>query len=170
MAGITPADCRAGIKALLLTIPDIGQVHEQRRQLKTENEVWALLGSDISGDREIRGWMISPARSNTVLAERHPGHRGIGIQNTQSNDIATLQWQIEGFLSVRDQVDSEQEMNDLAFDIVDIFNSYGVIPQVPTAHMQIPTNMEEFSYILLAGQFLCHYVRINTGFIGRFRP
>lgn len=171
MPALTPAVCRDGIAAVLNGITGIGQVHKQRRRLRTEQEVAELMKSNPSGDNVIRAWFISPAMSSTVLTERHPGHVGLGVANVQSNDMVTLQWSIEGYLSVVDASLSEQVAADLVWTICDTFNKYGVIPGMGGAVVhQLPTNCEEFKYAMLAGSFLCHYVRLNTGFIGRYRP
>jgi len=173
MASLTMANCRNGLYTFLNTTHRatvegagglLGLVHKQRRRLQNETDLRTLLG----GDRP-RGWFIHPAEGSTTVTERQPGHRGIGVQSTTSQDMTAMQWQIDGYLAVSDKDDSEQEATDLAWGLVEALNSYGVIPAVTGAILQLPADIEQFKYAMLGGTLLCHYVVIGVGWHGQIR-
>lgn len=166
---LTPSDCRSALKAFLEAIPNIGKVHDSRRRMRNEVDLAAVGKASIGGANVIRVWMISPSPATFMVVERNPGHKGIGVQTEQGNDQVVFQWQIEGYLSVDDASGSEKTATDLAYTIAEAINSYGVIPSLPGAYRQLPAEVEQVKYAMLAGQHLCHYLVINCGFGGRLR-
>lgn len=164
MPVMTPAGCRQAMANLLATVPGMGVVHQRRRIIREEQAIRDLL---FSGGR-INGWMISPAASNTTVSERNPGHTGIGVKGG-GNILTTMQWQIEGYFGIDDAAGSEATFGDLAWGVADELNSYGALA-IPGITHQLPADVEQFGYIMLAGFTLCHYARIGVGFRGRTRP
>lgn len=169
MAGLAPSACRAAIKALLETVANVGKVYDFRRRFTDEKSVQTLAMAEISSRKVVRVWMISPSLSNAAVVTGNPGHRGIGQQSTQTQDMGTFQFQIEGYLGVEDGQESEKVATDLAWTIAELFNSYAVIPSLSGAHFQGRMSIEEFKFAVLAGTYLCHYVRMEVSFMGRIR-
>jgi hypothetical protein len=166
MPVLTPAACVAGIAALMATVDDIGRIHPTRRSLRNEQAVKALLYDEAS--QRIRAWMISPSPNTTTVTERHPGHHGIGIKGG-GNVFTTFQFQIEGYASLDDANDSEAMWRDLTWAVADEFNAYGLLNITGIVH-QLPADVEQFGFAMLAGFGLVHYARITVGFHGRTRP
>ena len=83
--------------------------------------------------------------------------------------MTTFQWQIEGYYELNDAVDSETKFRDLAWQVADTFNSYGLIA-VEGLVEQLPCDLEQFGYATVANLALLHYARLNLGLHGRTRP
>lgn len=167
-AALTPAACVTGIVTVLNTIPNIGVIHPQRRQLRSEPQAQPLLFDP--NQNMICAWMISPAGTATARSERHPGHFGPG-QKGGGNVLTTFQFQIEGFYAISEQQDSEQKFRDLSWAVADEFNAYGLIPVSPVGALvfQEPADLQQFGYALVAQAMLLHYARIEIGLKGRTR-
>jgi len=147
-------------------------VHPRRRVIRTEQQLRDYL-FDTANNR-ICGFFVSPTTSNPAVPVRNPGHVGHGVIGG-GNVITTFQFQIEGFFGIDDANASETVFSDLAWNVCDLFNAYGSIPAsgggaIPGIVQQQPCTIEQFGYILFAGQFLCHYVRMDVAFTGRTRP
>lgn len=164
MPVMTPAGCVQKIADLLATVPGMGVVHQRRRIIRDEQAIRDLL---FSGGR-VNGWMISPAPSNTTVTERNPGHYGVGVKGG-GNVFSTFQFQIEGYFGIDDAAGSEATFRDLAWAVADEFNAYGLLA-IPGITHQLPADVEQFGYIMLAGFSLNHYARIGVGFRGKTRP
>jgi hypothetical protein len=162
---MTPAGCRTGIANLLATVTGIGIVHQRRRIIRDEQAIRDLLYDQAQG--RICAWMISPAGANTTVTERNPGHYGVGVKGG-GNVLTTMQWQIEGYFGIDDAAGSETTFGDLAWAVADEFNAYGLL-NITGAHHQLPADVEQFGYIMLAGFTLLHYARIGVGWQGRTR-
>jgi hypothetical protein len=169
MAVMTSAGCRAGLAAFLATVPDIGRIHQQRRIMRDEKGVKAVLFNPTTtvGGRAgwINGWMVSPAGANTTVTVRNPGHAGIGISGG-GNNLTTFQWQIEGYFGIDDANDTEQVFSDLAWSVANRLNGYGALG-ITGITMQLPADVEQFGYAFVAGWALLHYARIGVAFTGR---
>jgi hypothetical protein len=159
-----PKGCRDALAAALLEVDGIGVVHKQRKIVRTETAIKQYLFDQVK--QRICGWMISPASSTTTVAERNPGHHGIGTRGG-GNDFTTVQWQIEGFFGLDESKDSETVFTDLVWDVVEgHLNRYGMLAIQGITH-QLPANVETFGYTMFAGTPLLHYARIGIGFRGR---
>jgi hypothetical protein len=172
MSVLSPNDCRQAIQALLLTVPNIGQVHTRRRVVRDEQTLKTYLWDDVNG--RICGWFISPARAGTVQTERHPGYIGHGAKGG-GNVFSTFRFQIEGIFGLNDAADSETTFSSLVYAVADEFEAYGSIPaagggMIPGLVEQLPISVEEFGYVAFAGAPLCHYTRMEIAFRGRTRP
>jgi hypothetical protein len=167
---LTPTLCRNGLATFLGTVTGVGQVHKQRRIMRDERGVKAVLWSPTTqiGANPvgwINGWMISPAGANTTVTERNPGHRGIGVAGGGQANLSTFQWQIEGYYGLDDANDTEQTFQDLAWTVTNTLNSYGGLFSGVT--FQLPADIEQFGYAMVANWALLHYVRIGVGFRGQ---
>lgn len=163
---MTPAACVAAMAALIATVDGAGRVHATRRQLRTEPQIKQHLWDQQR--QRFCGWFISPAGANTSVTERHPGHHGIGIKGA-GNVFTTFQFQVEGYFGLDDANNSEAVWRDLAWAVADEFNAYGLLNIAGITH-QLPADVEQFGYALLAGMPLVHFARIGVGFQGRTRP
>lgn len=166
---LTPALCRTSLAAFLATVPGIGMVHTRRRIMRSEMDVKARLwhattqiGANPVG--WINGWTISPAGQATTVTERNPGHAAIGLSGG-GNNFTTFQWIIEGYFGIDDANGTEETFGDLAWDVAHRLNGYGGL-FVGVTH-QLPADVEQLGYAMLANWALLHYARIGIGFRGR---
>jgi hypothetical protein len=166
MAVLTPAACVIAMAALIATVPKTGRVHQQRRVIRDEVALKTHLWDEA--ERRICGWMISPSPATTTVSERHPGHHGKGVKGG-GNVLTTFQFQIEGYLGLDDANLSEATWRDLAWDVANEFNAYGLLNIDGVVH-QLPCDVEQFGYAAFAGFALLHYARLTVGFQGRTRP
>ncbi len=166
MALLTPAGCRTALATWLATVPGIaagaGRVHERRRIIRNEAAIKSLLSNPAG---KVNAWMISPAAGNTTVTTRNPGFKGIG-QKGGGQVMSTFQWQIEGYYQIDDVLSSETVFNDLVFAVMLDLNSYGTLA-IPGVVYQLPADVEQFGYIMLAGLALYHYCRIGVAFQGK---
>lgn len=156
--------------AFLETVTGIGsgagQIHTYRRIIRNEQAIKALLvGTAPATVGQVNGWMISPAAATTTVSERHPGFRGIGVKGG-GRVMTTMQWQIEGYYQIDDAQASEETFGDLADTVVRELNSYGTLA-IAGVTEQLPADVEQFGYIMLAGMALYHYCRIGVAFRGQ---
>lgn len=166
MPVMTPGGCVDALAAVLATVPGMGVVHKRRRILRDEQAIRDLMF--VQAQNRINGWMISPAGANTTVSDRKPGFRGIGQQGG-GQVLTTMQWQVEGYFGIDDAAGSEETFRDLAWAVADTLNSYGALA-IPGIVMQLPADVEQFGYVMLAGFSLQHYARIGVGFQGVTRP
>jgi len=165
MALMTPALCIAAVVALIDTIPAAGnKIHPQRRLIRTEKDLKRLC-FDSENDR-ICGWFVSPAASNTTVTTRNPGFAGIG-QAGGGNNLYVIQVQAEVYFGLNDDADSEQVFAALVWSVVEKVNSYGGLAGITGLVEQLPCDIEQFGYAMLAGSPLVHFARINFAFRGR---
>lgn len=166
MPALTPAGCITQVAAILATVGGIGNVHQYRRIIRDEDAANTLLFNTAQG--RINAWMISSAGANTTVTERNPGHAGIGVKGG-GNVMTTFQFQIEGYFGVDDANASEPTFRDLAWAVADEFNAYGLL-NIPGITHQLPCDVEQFGFAMIANFKLLHYCRLGIGFRGRTRP
>lgn len=169
---MNPALLRDAMKALIETVPGAGRVHTFRRVIRNEPQLKTLLYDDE--EKRICAWMISPALTNSVIPDVKPGYIGHGVKGG-GNVITTFQFQIEGIFQLNDADQSELVFQDLVWAVCDAFNAYGSIPAatggaIPDMHHQLPCSVVQFAFINFANTALCHYARLEIGFMGRTRP
>lgn len=148
---------------VLVTVPNMGQVHKRRRIMRSEQEAKQHLWSQANN--RLNAWMITPAGTNAVITERNPGHKGIG-QPGGGNDFATVQLVVEGYFGIDDANDSETTFRQQTWDVAALLNSYGLLNITGISH-QFPADVEFFGYAFVAGWALLHHARIGIGFRGR---
>lgn len=172
-AVLTPAVQRQALADLLATIDGIGVVHQRRRVIREENDIRRLLVPQEDSLGRVNAWMIYPSPATTTVTERKPGHHGHGIKGG-GNVFTTFQWQIDAYYYIDDAAATETTFTDLAWAVADEINAYGSLPlngsPMPGLVEQLPADVEQFGYIMLAGIKLCHYARIGVAFNGRTRP
>ena len=165
MGLMTPALCIEAVAQLIETIPAAGnKVNRQRRLIRDERalKTWCY---DTVNNR-ICGWFISPAASNTSVTTRNPGFAGIGVQGG-GNNLYVLQFQVEVYFVLDDANDSETTFTALVWSVVDKINSYGGLAGITGLVEQLPCDIEQFGFAMLAGSPLVHYARISVAFRGR---
>ncbi len=174
MAVLTPAVLRAALGAFITNIEatPMGRVHTRRRIIRDDTSLKLHLYDQKLG--KICGWMISPSPANTAIPDVKPGYIGHG-QKGGGNVLTAFQFQIEGIHELNDAQGSEEVFHDLTWALADEFNAYGSIPgsdgnPIPGLDRQLPCSIEQFGFVMFAGSFLCHYARLELGFIGRTRP
>lgn len=166
MANLTAAVQRAALAVFLETITGIGsgagKIHRYRRIIRNEAAIKALLANSTG---VVNAWMISPAAASTTVSERHPGFRGIGVKGG-GRAMSVMQWQIEGYYQIDDAAASEETFGDLVDLVHRELNSYGTL-SIAGVTEQLPADVEQFGYIMLAGMALYHYCRIGVAFRGQ---
>lgn len=167
---MTPAGCRAALAALIETVPGIGAgagiIHQRRRILRTEQDIKTLLvGSAPASAGLVNAWMVSPAATATSVTTRHPGFKGIGVKGG-GQALTVMQWQVEAYYQINDGAASETTFHDLVWTVVNELNQYGGL-SIPGLVEQLPADIEQFGYIMLAGLALYHYAKVQIAFHGR---
>ncbi len=164
---MTPAGQREALAALLATMPAVGIVHQRRRTIRDEQGVRKLLVP--SGDRtgRVNAWMIYPSPATTTVSERQPGFFGKGVKGG-GVVMTTMQWSIDAYYQLDDEAGSEETFFDLVWSVADEINSYGQLAIDGLVH-QLPADVDQFGFVMLAGSFLYHYAKIDIGFQGKTR-
>lgn len=162
----TPAVCVDALAAYLAAVVGIsggaGQVHKRRRIVRTEADIKTLLAG--TGGK-VNAWMISPAAANTTVTERNPGFNAIGAAGG-GRVLVTLQFVVEAYYQVDDAAGSEETFRDLAFEVSNGLNKIGSLA-ISGVTLQLPADIEQFGFIMLAGLGFYHYARIGVGWRGQ---
>lgn len=157
---------REGLVKFLKAIPGIGTVYPYRRIIRDEQDVKRLLAP--GGTKTVNAWQLYLSPASTTVTERNPGHAGRGIIGG-GNVLTTFQWQVEGYYAIDDAAGSENIFGDLAWSVADTINAVGLL-DIDGLVMQLPADVEQFGYVMIAGQFLFHRAVIGVGLRGRTRP
>jgi hypothetical protein len=165
---MTPGGCVDAVAALLAALPGItgglGKVYKRRRIVRNEADVKAILAG--TGGK-VNAWMVYPSAAGTTVTQRNPGFKGIGQKGgAEGNVNTTMQFSVDVYYQIDDVNGSEETFRDLVWAAVTEMNSYGTLP-IPGIVFQVPTDVEQFGFIALAGAGLYHYARISCGFMGR---
>ena len=117
---------RTTIVAMLRAIPDIGIVHERERyasDLGKLREFYSWQPSDARSAKQVRGWFLRRVDKN----ENHIGNYKYDIENT---------WEIKGFMSFNDEMQSEIIFDGLVESISQVFQKPIALNQVQNATKQ----------------------------------
>jgi len=162
----TPATCTDAFAAYLLTVPGIsggaGRVHKRRRIVRTEADIKTLLANTAG---QVNAWMISPAAANTTVTERGPGFAAIGTPGG-GRVLVTIQFVVEAYFQLDDAAGSEETFRDLCFTVSNGLNKIGSL-SIDRVTLQLPADIEQFGFIMLAGLGFYHYARIGVGWRGQ---
>lgn len=151
---MTVAAIRAAIKTIMLTVPDIGVVHEYERYTKDLTGVKALYV--YAPLNQLRGWFI-----------RRASVKEFGRLHNRS--VQACRWQIRGFMALEDSAASELQMEELIEALRDVFRVddqlLGTVAQcsVPGTNGnsgECAIQVEDFGPVMFAG-VLCHGVRLG---------
>jgi hypothetical protein len=154
------------IKAVLLTVPKIGKVHDYQRSIVDETTMHDHMFDETQN--RICGWQISPNPVNTLTVERQPGYHAIGsIGGGSASETST--WQIEAYFGHDDENASQKTFHALVLLVVRTLNKYGGLPGIPGLTLQQAANLEQFGWVLYAGMYHTHYARITIAFQGQSR-
>jgi hypothetical protein len=162
VAALTATACRAGLVALLDGVNGVGNVHDYRRFLRTEQDAHTHY---FDGTR-INGWVVAPDVGQAVVHDRRPGHPGTG-QYGGAGDLVTFRWAIEGHYGIDDANASEKTFFDLAVLVADTLN--GTTLSITGLARQSPCDIVQFGYAFFAGMFTLHYARLVIALTGRPR-
>jgi hypothetical protein len=165
----TPKACADAVVAILNGIAGIssgaGQVHARRRIVRSEGDIRAVMAGNGG---KVNCWMVSPAAADATVTERHSGFNAIG-QAGGGRVLVTYQLQVEAYFYIDDGAGTEETFRDLVDTVAMTLNGYGVL-NIPGAIFQLPCNVEQFGFIMLAGLGLYHYARLGIGFRGQRQP
>ena len=166
---------RAAIGARLLAVPRIGIVHPYERYAAKEAAFAALYmwqPPEAGAAKELRGWMIRR------VARRE-------AEETHTSTQVTIDWQIKGYMAVRDALASEVEMDGLVDAVIASIKADltlgGLLDGLLPPPRNVGAQLMESGPYMFAG-VLCHGVRLDwttahietdepspTDNVGRFR-
>lgn len=151
---MTVAAIRTAIKTLMLTVPDVGVVHEYERYTTDMAGVRALYL--YAPANQLRGWFVR--RANTKEVGR--------IQN---RSVEIIRWQIRGFMALDDSAQSELAMDNLVEGLRAAFRADETLGGT-VAQCSVPApgggsgesalQVEDFGPVMFAS-VLCHGVRLG---------
>lgn len=151
---MTVAAVRTAIKTLMLTVPNIGVVHEYERYATDMASVKAMyLYAPLN---QLRGWFVR--RANTKEVGR--------IQN---RSVEITRWQIRGFMALDDSAQSELQMEALIEAQRDVFRVNETlndtvdqcsVPQLGGGSGETGLQVEDFAPVMFAS-VLCHHARLG---------
>lgn len=146
---------RARIKTVLLTVTNIGQVHDYERWADNWDDLLTLFKATVSGEYELRGWTVTLEDvTQEVITFQGGGTTGTVLVN--------YFYRVRGFLAVNDADASEKTMTALMLAAATALEADATLrsealekesPVVAAMHQE---------HRMFAG-VLCHYVemRIN---------
>lgn len=151
---MTVAAIRNAIKTLMLTVPDIGVVHEYERYTVDMAGVRALyLYAPLN---QLRGWYV-----------RRVSTREAGRLHNRS--VETIRWRIQGYMALEDAAASELQIDTLVEALRDVFRvNDQLLDTVDQCSVPGPNGnsgeaalqLEDFGPVMFAG-VLCHAVRLG---------
>jgi len=145
---------RTAIANRLLTVPGLGVLHRYERYAATEKALATLFmwqPPTPGAAKELRGWFI-----------RRVGRRV--TEDTHTSDLVATDWQIRGFMALRDGVASELEMDGVTDAIIAAvkrdLSLGGLLDATPPAPRQVGAQLIESGPYMFGG-VLCHGVRLD---------
>lgn len=144
MAGNSLA-IRLKLQEVLLRVPGVGQVHAYERYAKSE----LTMRQFYQYGEQIRGWHIRRVRQRRS-------------SNALGSWTITSRWELKGFLSLNDELMTEQTMDDLVDLIADEFQldeELGGTIDTFVVGEEAGIQLEDSGPYLFAG-VLCHGVRL----------
>jgi hypothetical protein len=151
---MTVAAIRTAIKTLMLTVPDIGVVHEYERYTTDMAGVRALYVS--VPHNQLRGWFV-----------RRQSTKEVG--RIQNRSVEIIRWQIRGFMALDDSAQSELVMDGLVESLRDVFRvnetlsgtvDQCAVPQPGGGSGEAGLQVEDFGPVMFAS-VLCHHARLG---------
>lgn len=144
----TEADIRAAIKTKLDSVNNMGVVHDYERYSKQPDDFRELYVAEINGVNQVRGWYIR-------RISRHEGSDYVARYEVIIN------WRIQGYMSLKDDVESEKVFDSLVETLADEFRTDetlgGVVDSIivgDDAGLQV----EDAGPVMFTG-ILCHSAR-----------
>ena len=144
---------RAQIKTVIESVSDHGVVYDYQRWSDDWNTLLGLFGVTISGQKQIRGWMISLENVAQVVES----FMGGGDDETI---LVTYQYLVMGFLGVDDSTASEKTMAALALAITKALTTDATLKAYVLETESPPVRINTLSYRMFAG-ILSHYVEMR---------
>lgn len=145
---------RAAIGARLLTVPGLGVLHLYERYAAQEKAFAALYMWQPPAQgaaKELRGWFI-----------RRVGRRV--TEATHTADLVVTDWQIRGYMALRDGMASELEMDALTDGVIAAIKRDlslgGLLDATPPAPRTVGAQLMESGPYMFGG-VLCHGVRLD---------
>ena len=128
---------QSAIVDILNTVNDIGEVHGSIRWTIYENEFIKNFFAEISGQSQIRTWMVSRVEGGVDYGARN-GSLGTGIPVSTQTALERYDFIIEGWASFSDLDSTDTEFQALIDSIIDKFIDN--ITLNTTANMRGPIN------------------------------
>lgn len=144
---------RAAIKAKLLAVADIGQVHDYERYLKDQSKLASLYASTAQVGNRIYGWYLRRVRTAEQLVDA-------------GRNYEDHFWRLRGFMSLDDGDASEKKFDIQIEAIRDAFRADLTLGGICETHFkeangeQAGLQLEESEPVLFAG-VLCHSARLG---------
>ena len=144
---------RAAIAARMLTVPGLGVLHLYERYRFKEADFAALFMWQppvLDAPKELRGWFIRRV-ARRVMEESH------------TSDLVSTDWQMRGFMAIRDGMASEIEMDAVTDGIIGTIRADltlgGLLDGLPPAPRSVGVQMVESAPFKFAG-VVSHGVRL----------
>lgn len=151
---MTVAAIRTAIKTLMLTVPDIGVVHEYERY-----------APDLAGVRA--AYLYAPANQLRGWFVRRQSTKEFG--RVQNHSVESIRWQIRGYMALDDSAQSELTMDGLVEALRDVFRPDETlggtvgqcsVPAPSGGSGESALQVEDFGPVMFAG-VLCHHARLG---------
>lgn len=139
---MSEAAIRQKIKTILMSVADIGVVHDYRRNAAGDAAFIALFSDVIAGQRQYRGWQI---------------YRESATESSNST-VALNNYVIEGYLGIRDAAETGKAFDLLIEAIRAAFRADTTLHDAGNGHgpVQVPV-INEMNF----GGVLCHHARLT---------
>lgn len=144
---------RAAIAARMLTVPGLGVLHLYERYAATEKGFAALYmwqPPTVDAPKELRGWFIRRVARRV-------------IEETHTSDQVSTDWQMRGFMALRDGMASEIEMDTVADRVIAAIRADlslgGLLDGLLDPPRAVGAQLVESGPFMFAG-VLCHGVRL----------
>lgn len=144
----TLATIRAAIKAKMLTVADIGQVHDYERYARRDADFAALF---LTG-AQIRGWVVR----RVSRSESAPFN---------GREVVRNRWRVSGYMALDDSAATEKTFDDLVEALIAAFKADqelgGIVHTlIDDENDRIGLQLDESTPVLFAG-VLCHSARLS---------
>lgn len=146
----TPAEIRTAIVIKVLSVANVGRVHDYQRYDANLTGLQSLYRTSIAGREQIRGWFVT----RTATAEDGPQRGRIVVTHT---------WQIRGYLSLDDSRATEKEFDALIEALAAAFRAdetLGGVVATTAVDEGAGLQLEEHVPVMFAG-VLCHMARLT---------
>lgn len=164
---LTLPDVRTAVVTQLATVAGVGNVYRYRRRVNDEAAFQRIYVHQPTGWPN--AWFVSLATATPRVSERGTGFQRIG-GGSVGDTLTTYTLQIEGHYGHDDERETQTTFEDLVDAVALSFDRVGLITANASAFFQSPTQVQQVSYIEVAGRFLMHYARIAVAVRGKTTP
>jgi hypothetical protein len=152
---VSESTVRAALKTILLTVSNVGQVHDYERWAGTIPDVATSFRTTISGSDCIRGWTIACegwAQEWLVYNEDEaPGHVN-----------RTYTYKIRGYFGLQDSTATEKTAIGIVEDVCEALDKSDELHDEEDYQGRTPPAILTIFEPRMFGSILCHYAEITA--------